>query len=149
LGASPNPDPLGSPDILLMVSDAVVVFDNLAGKMHAIVLVDPSEPEAYTQGQARLQQIRDKLRQPMTPRLGVDLSLAASHEPDFISSFKRGDYERAVNRIKEYILAGDCMQVVISQRMSIPFQAAPIDLYRALRCINPTPYMYFFNFGDF
>jgi len=144
-----NSDALGTPDILLMVSDAVVVFDNLAGKMHAIVLVDPSETDALEQGQARLQEILHKLRQPIIPRLGVDLAAPAAAEPDFVSSFKRDDYENAVKAIKEYILAGDCMQVVISQRMSIPFKAAPIDLYRALRCINPTPYMYFFNFGDF
>src|SRR5690606_31405424 len=106
-------------------------------------------PDAYERGQARLQQIREQLRQPITPRLGVDLSLASGREPDFVSSFKRDDYEQAVSAIKEYILAGDCMQVVISQRMSIAFNAEPIDLYRALRCINPTPYMYFFNFGGF
>ncbi len=149
LAAGVNPDPLGTPDILLMVSDAVVVFDNLAGKMHAIVLADPAETDAFEQGQARLQEILHKLRQPIMPRLGVDLSAPAGAEPAFKSSFSRDDYERSVNAIKEYILAGDCMQVVISQRMSIPFTAAPIDLYRALRCINPTPYMYFFNFGDF
>ncbi|MDH4560898.1 anthranilate synthase component I [Pseudomonas sp. BN411] len=149
LANCPNPDPLGTPDILLMVSDAVIVFDNLAGKLHAIVLVDPTQPDAYEQGQARLVEIRQKLRQPVVPRLGVDPGLPAGGEPEFRSSFTREDYEQAVREIKEYILAGDCMQVVISQRMSIPFQAAPIDLYRALRCFNPTPYMYFFNFGDF
>ncbi len=149
LGASPNPDPLGVPDILLMVSDAVVVFDNLAGKMHAIVLVDPSEDQAFEHGQARLQGLLETLRQPIAPRRGLDLSGPQAAEPDFRSSYTREDYENAVGRIKEYILAGDCMQVVPSQRMSIDFKAAPIDLYRALRCFNPTPYMYFFNFGDF
>ena len=149
LGASPNPDPLGVPDILLMVSDAVVVFDNLAGKMHAIVLVDPAEEQAFEQGQARLQGLLETLRQPITPRRGLDLSGPQAAEPEFRSSYTRDDYENAVGRIKEYILAGDCMQVVPSQRMSIDFKAAPIDLYRALRCFNPTPYMYFFNFGDF
>ncbi|MGH8353094.1 MAG: anthranilate synthase component I [Pseudomonas sp.] len=149
LAHCPNPDPLGTPDILLMVSDAVVVFDNLAGKMHAIVLVDPAQENAYEQGQARLQELLGQLRRPIAPRLGVDLNAPPAQEPAFRSSFSRDDYERSVQAIKEYILAGDCMQVVISQRMSIPFQAAPIDLYRALRCINPTPYMYFFNFGDF
>ena len=149
LAGGANPDALGTPDILLMVSDAVVVFDNLAGKMHAIVLVDPAEPDAFVRGQQQLQAILHKLRQPFTPRLGVDLNKASGEEPSFRSSFSREDYERSVNAIKDYILAGDCMQVVISQRMSIPFTAAPIDLYRALRCINPTPYMYFFNFGDF
>jgi len=149
LAAGVNPDALGTPDILLMVSDAVVVFDNLAGKMHGIVLADPAQPDAFEQGHARLREILHKLRQPITPRLGVDLSAPLGEEPAFRSSYSQGDYEAAVRSIKEYILAGDCMQVVISQRMSIPFKAAPIDLYRALRCFNPTPYMYFFNFGDF
>lgn len=149
LGASPNPDPLGVPDILLMVSDAVVVFDNLAGKMHAIVLVDPANEQAFEQGQVRLQGLLATLNQPIAPRRGLDLSGPQAAEPEFRSSYTRDDYENAVGRIKEYILAGDCMQVVPSQRMSIDFKAAPIDLYRALRCFNPTPYMYFFNFGDF
>lgn len=143
------PDELGTPDILLMVSDAVVVFDNLADKLCAIVLADPQQPDAYEQGRQRLQNILEELRRPIRPRAGVDLSLPAALEPAFRSSFSREDYEQAVETIKDYILAGDCMQVVISQRMSIPFDAAPIDLYRALRCMNPTPYMYFFNFGDF
>ncbi|GAB3392884.1 anthranilate synthase component I family protein [Azotobacter armeniacus] len=149
LAHCPNPDPLGTPDILLMVSDAVVVFDNLAGKMHLIVLADPNEADAFEQGQAHLQTLLKRLRQPLAPRQGIDLGAPAGAEPAFRASFTRDDYERAVMRIKEYILAGDCMQVVPSQRMSIDFKAAPIDLYRALRCFNPTPYMYFFNFGDF
>ena len=150
LGASPNPDPLGTPDILLMVSDEVVVFDNLAGKLHCIVLVDPTQPEAYEQGQERLAALRERIRQPIAPRLGLDFNaMQVPGEPAFRSSYNRDDYENAVARIKDYILAGDCMQVVPSQRMTIDFKAAPIDLYRALRCFNPTPYMYFFNFGDF
>jgi anthranilate synthase component I len=150
LAVCPNPDPLGNPDILLMVSDAVVVFDNLAGKLHAIVLADPREADAFASAQARLHELLEQLRQPITPRQGLDLSaLTDAPEPAFRSSFSREDYERAVDTVKQYILAGDCMQVVPSQRMSIDFAAAPIDLYRALRCFNPTPYMYFFNFGDF
>ncbi|MBB4818538.1 anthranilate synthase component I [Pseudomonas solani] len=149
LANCPNPDPLGTPDILLMVSDAVVVFDNLAGKLHAIVLVDPSAPDAFEQGQAALAELRQKLRLPITPRLGVDPALQFSEDLPYRSSSTREEYEQAVREIKEFILAGDCMQVVISQRMTIDFKAAPIDLYRALRCFNPTPYMYFFNFGDF
>ncbi|TWI56821.1 anthranilate synthase component 1 [Pseudomonas duriflava] len=149
LGECPNPDPLGNPDILLMVSDAVVVFDNLSTKMHAIVLVDPAEQDAYDKGMSRLDDLLEALRQPITPRRGLDFSATHVHEPNFRASFTREDYEQAVTKIKDYILAGDCMQVVPSQRMSIDFTAAPIDLYRALRCFNPTPYMYFFNFGDF
>ncbi|WP_337058638.1 anthranilate synthase component I [Pseudomonas sp. USHLN015] len=149
LANCPTPDPLGTPDILLMVSDAVVVFDNLAGKLHAIVLVDPAAPDAFERGQAALAELREKLRLPITPRLGVDPALQLTEDLPYRSSSTREDYEQAVREIKEYILAGDCMQVVISQRMTIDFKAAPIDLYRALRCFNPTPYMYFFNFGDF
>ncbi len=143
LAHCPNPDPLGTPDILLLVSDAVVVFDNLAGKLHLIVLADPSQADAYQQGLAQLEQLSEQLRQPFTPRLGVDLNTLDSTEPEFTSSFSRSDYEQAVLTIKDYIAAGDCMQVVISQRMSVPFSAAPIDLYRALRCFNPTPYVLF------
>lgn len=149
LAECPNPDPLGTPDILLMVSDAVVVFDNLAGKLHCIVLVDPAQADAYELGMGHLQALRERLRQPISPRLGLDFAKVQANEPAFRSSFSQDAFEQAVRQIKDYILAGDCMQVVISQRMSIPFQAAPIDLYRALRCFNPTPYMYFFNFGDF
>lgn len=149
LAECPNPDPLGTPDILLLVSDAVVVFDNLSGKLHLIVLADPSKPDAYAQGLLELDLLAAQLRKPLTPRLGVDLNALDGPEPEFTSSFSREDFQKAVLQIKDYIAAGDCMQVVISQRMSVPFTAAPIDLYRALRCFNPTPYMYFFNFAEF
>ena len=149
LANSVNPDTLGTPDILLMVSDEVVVFDNLAGKLHAIVLADPAQADAFAQTNARLDQLLEQLRQPMQPRKLLDLNASVDMEMDYRASFTREDYERAVDTVKEYILAGDCMQVVPSQRMSIDFKAEPIDLYRALRSQNPTPYMYFFNFGDF
>jgi len=134
---------------LLMVSDEVVVFDNLAGKLHAIVLADPAQADAFAQTNARLDQLLEQLRQPMQPRKLLDLNASVDMEMDYRASFTREDYERAVDTVKEYIMAGDCMQVVPSQRMSIDFKAEPIDLYRALRSQNPTPYMYFFNFGDF
>jgi len=149
LGACPNPDALQTPDILLLVSDAVVVFDNLAGTLYTIVLADPHAPDAYARGQQRLDELTERLRQPIQPRLGVDLNQTNPSEPEFESSFSRTAFEQAVTRIQSDIAAGDCLQVVISQRMSVPFTAAPIDLYRALRCFNPTPYMYFFNMDDF
>ncbi|WP_022961618.1 anthranilate synthase component I [Halopseudomonas pelagia] len=149
LAHCPNPDPLGNPDILLMVSDEVVVFDNLAGKLHAIVLADPADDNAFDAANVRLEQILDKLRQPLAQRKPLSLDNPPDRDLDYRASFTREDYERAVDTVKEYILAGDCMQVVPSQRMSIDFKAEPIDLYRALRSQNPTPYMYFFNFGDF
>ncbi|HDZ54989.1 MAG TPA: anthranilate synthase component I [Pseudomonas xinjiangensis] len=149
LAQCPNPDPLENPDILLMVSDEVVVFDNLAGKLHAIVLADPAVENAFDVANTRLDGLLDQLRQPLAARRPLSLDNPPDHELDYTASFTREDYERAVDTVKEYILAGDCMQVVPSQRMSIQFKAAPIDLYRALRSQNPTPYMYFFNFGDF
>lgn len=145
----PNPDPLATPDILLLVSEAVVVFDNLAGTLHLIVLADPQQPDAYANGMAQLDRLGESLRQPLTPRPGVDLSQSQLPEPAFESSFSREAFERAVEHIRQDIAAGDSLQVVISQRMSVDFKAAPIDLYRALRCFNPTPYMYFFNLGGF
>lgn len=145
----PNPDPLGTPDILLLVSDAVVVFDNLAGTLHLIVLADPQQPDAYALAQAQLDELAERLRQPLTPRPGVDLNRTQLTEPAFESSFSREAFEAAVQEIQQDIAAGNSLQVVVSQRMSVDFKAAPIDLYRALRCFNPTPYMYFFNFGDF
>lgn len=149
LGNSPNPDPLNNPDILLMVSDEVVVFDNLAGKLHLIVLADTAKADAWVQANQRLDSLLAQLEAPFAPRKRLNLSIAAGREPQYRASFTQADYQHAVNRVKEYILAGDCMQVVPSQRMSIDFKAAPIDLYRALRSQNPTPYLYFFNLGDF
>lgn len=149
LGACPNPDSIQTPDILLLVSDAVVVFDNLAGTLYSIVLVDPAEPDAYARGRQQLEELAERLRQSLQPRMGVDLNRTDVPESAFESSFTREAFEQAVIRIKQDIDRGDCQQVVISQRMSVPFGAAPIDLYRALRCFNPTPYMYFFNMDDF
>ena len=149
LGASPNPDPLNNPDILLMVSDEVVVFDNLAGKLHVIVLADNAAADAWERANRRLDELLAQLSAPFTPRPGLNLGAVAERDLDYRASFSQEDYQDAVRRIKEYILAGDCMQVVPSQRMSIDFSAAPIDLYRALRSQNPTPYLYFFNLDDF
>ncbi len=145
----PNPDPLQTPDILLLVSDTMVVFDNLAGTLSLIVLADPKQPDAYGRAQRLLDELGERLRQPLMPRLGVDLNRPAGQEPAFTSSFSREAFEQAVDFIRDDIAAGNSQQVVISQRMSVGFKAAPIDLYRALRCFNPTPYMYFFNMGDF
>jgi anthranilate synthase component 1 len=148
LAECPNPDPLQTPDILLMVSEDMVVFDNLSGKLFIITLVDPAGEQAYAEAQRRLDAWVERLRtgRPVYRR---NPTAHVVGEQDFVSSFSQEGYEAAVRRIKEYIVAGDCMQVVPSQRMSIPFQAAPLDLYRALRSLNPSPYMYFLNLGDF
>jgi anthranilate synthase component 1 len=147
LGACPNSDPLKVPDILLMVSDEVVVFDNLSGKLYVVTYVDPANADAYVVGQARLDELIDKLRS-ATPRQAQARSLQVS-EQDFISGFTQQGFEDAVNKAKEYIVEGDVMQVVLSQRLSIPFHSRPLNLYRALRSLNPSPYMYYLDLDDF
>ncbi|NIR32235.1 MAG: anthranilate synthase component I [Gammaproteobacteria bacterium] len=148
LARCPNPDPLGTPDILLMVSDEVVVLDNLAGKLFVVVHADPTERGAFDRAQQRLDGLVQRLREarsiypsPRRPQPVI--------EEDFVSGFTRAGFERAVERAKRYIVDGDVMQVVLSQRLSIPYQAEPLDLYRALRSLNPSPYMYFLDLGDF
>jgi len=146
LGAAPGEDDIGTPDILLMVSEEVVVFDNLRGTLSLIVNADPQQADAYNDAQQRLDELQSALCAPVpVPKLVPGREV---DEADFESRFKQPDFERGVNRIKDYILAGDVMQVVIAQRMSVPFTGDPMNVYRALRYLNPSPYMVFFNMGD-
>jgi len=147
LAPCPNPDPIDNPDILLMVSDEVVVFDNLRGRLYVIVYEDPTSGGSFQAGRKRLRAIVERMReclpeQPEHERSSID-------ESHFVSGFTEQGFKQAVEKTKEYILDGDCMQVVLSQRLSIPYNAPPLDLYRALRGLNPSPYMYFLNLGDF
>ncbi|MBC8519782.1 MAG: anthranilate synthase component I [Gammaproteobacteria bacterium] len=143
----PEADPLDNPDIILMVSEEVLVFDNLSGKLHIVIHVDPKQQNAWQQGQQRLDEIATKLNTPI-PVMGEGLRRRVK-EDDFVSGFSQDKFEHAVEKIKEYIVEGDVMQVVISQRLSIPFHAPPLNLYRALRTLNPSPYMYYLDLGDF
>ena len=151
LAATAPPDRLGTPDILLMVSEEVLVFDNLAGTIRLVVNADPGIDNALALAQERLRQLVARLPQPMAPLPEVLLGGAGSTalEQEAESDFTQPQYEAAVERVKEYVLAGDVMQVVPSQRMSIPFDAPPLNLYRALRNLNPSPYMYFLDLDDF
>lgn len=149
-GGAP-PDELGNPDILLMLSEEVLVFDNLSGTIRIIVNADPAQPGALEQARVRLRTLAHKLREPMPPLPEVALHGADSDalESSASSHFSESGFAAAVNRIKDYVLAGDVMQVVPSQRMMVPFSAPPLNLYRALRNLNPSPYMYFLDLGDF
>jgi anthranilate synthase component 1 len=147
LGPCPNPDQIGTPDILLMVSDEVVVFDNLSGRMYIIVHLDPGAGDTLAKGEARIAELAGLMQRGAPRRPGGTGRTVG--EADFVSGFTKEGFEAAVDRIKRYILEGDCMQVVLSQRLSIPFGAAPLDLYRALRGLNPSPYMYFLDMGGF
>ncbi|MFO1349235.1 MAG: anthranilate synthase component I [Gammaproteobacteria bacterium] len=150
LATCPNPDPLDTPDILFLVSEDVVVFDNLSGKLFIITLIDPALERAFDRAQQRLDEVMERLLGPgPSYRAVAPAKNKKVGEQDFSSSFSREGYMAAVERIQRYIVDGDCMQVVPSQRMSIPFTLPPLDLYRALRSVNPSPYMYFLNLGDF
>jgi anthranilate synthase component 1 len=147
LGENRHPDPLQTPDILLMVSDEILIFDKLKGRLYIVINVDPTEDTAWESGQQRIEELIGQLDKPLSHQSKVSTSVVS--EDDFFSGFSRESYMQAVERAREYIRAGDIMQVVLSQRMSIPYQAKPLDLYRALRTLNPSPYMYFMNLGDF
>ena len=131
-----------------MVSDEVVVFDNLSGKLFIIVHADPKKNDAYSNALQRLDDISGMLRDNQNNKPQSDNSRDVN-ENDFVSGFTQKNYEKAVDAIKNYIINGDAMQVVLSQRLSIPFQSKPINLYRALRSLNPSPYMYFLDLEDF
>ena len=143
-------DELNTPDILLMVSEEVVVFDNLSGTLHLIVLADPQQQDALTIAERRIEQLREQLRQPYQGEVGQPLVQPRQVvEDDFRSVFGADEFRSAVSAIKDYILAGDIMQCVISQRMQIPFAGDPVNIYRALRTLNPSPYMYCLHLDDF
>lgn len=140
-------DELGTADIELLLSDEVAVLDNLEGRLWLIVHADPSQSQAYERAMQRLDGLEQKLRSAGTG-YGLRVSGTAVDEADFSYGFNREDFVAAVEKSKEYILAGDIFQVVLSQRMSVPFEARPLDVYRALRALNPSPYMYFIDLGD-
>jgi anthranilate synthase component 1 len=140
----PNPDQLELPDILLMVSDELVVHDNLSGKLYIIVHAEQGQ---YDLAQKRLDALTEQLNSQIVHP--VKSKSVKVDEADFISGFSQDDFESAVLKAKEYIKEGDAMQVVLSQRLSIPFSARPLDLYRALRSLNPSPYMFYLDLGDF
>ena len=137
------PDELGVPDIQLMLTEELAVIDNVAGKIYLIVYADPSIANAFEKAQDRLKELLACLSKPAN----MPASLPSA-KTELIRKFKVADFEKAVLKTKEYILAGDCMQVVIGQRISKPFTDSPLALYRALRSLNPSPYMYFYDFGD-
>ena len=142
--AQPKPDDLGVPDILLLLAEEVAVIDNLAGRIYLIVYVDPRQSEAHAKARQRLRELKARLFRPIEPP-----HARASVRRDEYRELARDDYLRAVAKAKKYIVSGDVMQVQLGQRIRKPFADSPLSLYRALRTLNPSPYMYFYNFGDF
>jgi anthranilate synthase component 1 len=146
LEGRPKPDPLGVPDVRLLLSDELAVVDNLSGKLHLIVYADPANPDAHAIASRRLQELRAQLRKPAE----IPVHTPAQGEiGEARSNIGKEAFFAAVARSKRYITDGDMMQVQISQRLTQAFPHEPINLYRALRSINPSPYMFYFEFGDF
>lgn len=143
-------DALNTPDILLMVAEEVVVFDNLSGTIHLIVLANPEQSNALAQANERLNELCHKLRQPYSGPIGQPLAQTKTvKEEDFRSLFGEDAFKDAVEKIRQYVLSGDIMQCVISQRMQVPYSGDPVNIYRALRTLNPSPYMYCLHLDDF
>lgn len=143
LAASDKPDPIGAPDIQLLLSEEIAIFDSLSGKLYLVVYADPSQPHAFTRAHSRLHDLRMQLREPARlPRTEPTPTTTAKSE------FGETQYKAAVDTAKQYILDGDIMQVVLSQRMSMRFEQPPITLYRALRSLNPSPYMFYYQLGE-
>ncbi len=140
------PDPLELPEALLLFTDTVLAIDNVFGKALAVATVDTLGADAgelrrrYDAAAQRLETLVRTLRDAPPPPA---LQPSAGAEPSFHSSYTRERYQADVERIREYILAGDAFQVVLSQRLELPLDAAPFDVYRALRSLNPSPYLYF------
>ena len=137
------PDDLGLPDIQLLLTEELAVIDNVSGKLYLIVYADPTQPEAWSKARQRLRDLRSMLKR------SVDAPVtSASVRTETIRDFAKADYLKAVEKAKEYIMAGDLMQIQVGQRIRKPYVDAPLSLYRALRSLNPSPYMYYYNFGD-
>jgi len=140
------PDSLGTPDALFMVSEEVAVFDNLKNKLHLIILIDSEDDRDIAE--RRLDELEEKLKEPLKFQ-DFKKPEKTINESDFISGFGEDEFKNSVEKAKKYIEEGDIMQVVCSQRMSLPFTADPVALYRSIRQLNPSPYMYYLNLHDF
>ncbi|HRQ03222.1 MAG TPA: anthranilate synthase component I [Ottowia sp.] len=138
------PDTLGTPDILLMHCEELAVIDNLSGKLYLIVYADPGQPEAYTAAKRRVKHLREQLRYSVS---APQVRPTTSYPPE--RGYAKADYLAAVERAKELIAGGDFMQVQVGQRISKRFTESPLSLYRAVRSLNPSPYMIYYDFGDF
>ena len=138
------PDTMGCPDILLLQTEELAVIDNLSGKLYLMVYADPAAPEAYTRAKKRLRDLKDMLKYSVSAPV---VKPTQSHPPE--REFAKTDYLEAVERAKRLIEAGDFMQVQVGQRIKKRFTESPLSLYRALRSLNPSPYMYYYHMGDF
>ncbi len=146
LARRPDTPSIGTPDILLLQCEELAVIDNLADRLYLIVYADPAQAGAYDRAVARIAELQAQLNAVVPVPPIAALPEAERHPVE--RHFAKADFEAAVLKCKDYIAAGDCMQVVIGQRLEKRFTASPLSLYRALRSLNPSPYMYYYDLGD-
>jgi anthranilate synthase component I len=144
LGPCTKPDLIGTPDLLLMVTEELAIVDNLRGKLYLVVYADTTQPEAYSIAKKRLRELVARLARP-----AVDPMPLPSEETPCTRHFSQKDYLVAAEKARQYIIAGDLMQVQVGQLIQKPFAHSPLAFYRSLRAVNPSPYMYYYDFGDF
>ena len=151
LARGPAAHPLDTPDVLLLICDRVAVLDPARERLELIAQVDAEQEDGYRRGCEALDEMQARLQAPAPEFAPLDMSLASDERvaAEAECHFNRDSYAEVVERVREYILAGDVMQVVPSRRLSLDFSASPLDYYRALRELNPSPYMYYFDFEDF
>jgi anthranilate synthase component 1 len=144
-----KPDPIGTPDLLLLVSDELAVLDNVLGKLYLLVYADARQSDAFARARERLERLKQRLAEPLPQALVL---AEPAPEPPLAAPLERSisepSFVAAAQRAKDAILAGELMQAQISQRVTLAFEASGLSLYRALRSVNPSPYMYYFDFGD-
>jgi anthranilate synthase component I len=145
LGASTKPDPVGTPDMLFLQVDELAIVDNLMGKLYLMVYADPGQADSFSLAAKRLRELRHRLSRSVESAAPA----GTDDDPAVVRHFDKADYLAAAQKAREYIMAGDLMQVQIGQRLQKPFKHPPLSLYRALRSLNPSPYMYYYDFGDF
>jgi anthranilate synthase component 1 len=145
LGAIKQTGSLDVPDILLILAEEIVVYDNLTNKAHLIIYSDPSDPNSYDKATSRIEQLQQQLILPIK----TEDKPSKTTSDTFHSNFNQADYERQVTKAKGYTKNGDAMQMILSQRFSKTFYHSPLAVYRTLRQLNPSPYMYYFNLDDF
>jgi anthranilate synthase component 1 len=148
---SPEKDRFEVPESLFMMVDTLLVFDHVTHKIKVMshVSLDGDVEESYRAATEKIDNLISRLNGPVTPTRHLNGSVIPAAETRPSSNFTREEYKAVVEKIREYIVAGEVIQVVPSQRLSQPTTAAPFDIYRALRTINPSPYMFYFDFKDF
>ncbi len=147
---APDYDPLALPESVFMFADTVLVFDHLTHKIKIVshAHLDGDVEKAYQRAVDKIEGLVQKLRQPIEPNKHTDISPTHTSKNAVSSNLSRAEFEAIVAQAKEYIFAGEIIQVVLSQRFARTTQADPFDIYRALRSINPSPYMYYLQLKD-